>query len=161
MVQVPKYICDASDDVPWLPKRFQDGSTIAQAYWVCDWYDGCGADTGMRQKCYRNWRTLIFQRGKLGGMGGMGSCGCGEHQRMLRKKFYITCCRSKSMRLRNMLSGSIIMFSLSVSSSGQMSGHWDSASDSTILFPGVWSSNFERYKDYHACRWFSFLASWW
>ena len=59
---------------------------LAQAYCICDGYDGCGADVGMQQKGYRNWKMLIFQRGKLGRMGGMGSCGCGEHQRMLRKK---------------------------------------------------------------------------
>ena len=35
----------------------------------------------MQRKCYGNQRTLIFQRGKLGRMGGTKSCGCGEHQR--------------------------------------------------------------------------------
>ena len=81
MVKVPKYIHDASNDVPWLPERFQDGSVMAQAYCIHEWYDGCGADAGMQWKGYRNWRTLIFQRGKLGGMGGTGSHGCGEHRR--------------------------------------------------------------------------------
>ena len=83
MVKVPKYIHDASDDVPWLPERFWDGSVIAQAYCIHDWYDGCGADVGMWQKGYGNWRTLIFRRGKLDGMGVMGSHGCREHWRTL------------------------------------------------------------------------------
>ena len=63
---------------------------LAQAYCICDGYDGCGADVGMQQKGYRNWKMLIFQRGKLGRMGGTKSRGCREHQRMLRMKFYIT-----------------------------------------------------------------------
>ena len=81
MVKVPKYVCDVSDDILWLPKRFWEGSVISQAYCICDWYDGWGADAGMQQKGYGNWKMLIFQRGELGGMGGTKSHGCREHRR--------------------------------------------------------------------------------
>ena len=66
MVKVPKCIHDASDDIPWLPERFQDGSVIAQGYCIHDRYDVCGADAGMQQKGYGNQSALIFWRGKLG-----------------------------------------------------------------------------------------------
>ena len=81
MVKAPKYVHDASDDILWQPERFQEGSMIAWAYCICDGCDRCDADVGMRWKGYGNWKTLIFWRGKLGGMGGTKSCGCWEHQR--------------------------------------------------------------------------------
>ena len=83
MVKTPKYICDVSVDVLWLPKRFLDSSMIAWAYCIHDWYDGCGADAGMWWKGYGNRRVLIFWRGELGEMGRTGSHGCGEHWRTL------------------------------------------------------------------------------
>ena len=96
MVKVPKYICDASNDVPWLPKRFWDGSVIAQAYCIRDWYDGCGADAGMWWKGYGNRRVLIFWRGELGEMGRTGSHGCGEHWRTLENAQEEILCNSIS-----------------------------------------------------------------
>ena len=83
MVKAPKYACDVSNDVPLQPERFREGSMIAWAYCICDGSDRCGADAGMWWKGYGNQKTLIFQRDELGGMGGMKSCGCGEHWRTL------------------------------------------------------------------------------
>ena len=34
--------------------------------WFHDWYDECGADTGMWQKGYRDRRVLIFRKVELG-----------------------------------------------------------------------------------------------
>ena len=78
-------------------------------------------------------------------------------------------CKSVSMRLRNWqhdyvsVIGVVIWAKIWLSSFGQRSGCRDSASDWTILFPGVCTSfisNSERYKDHRACRRFSFFASW-
>ena len=83
IVKVPKYVCDVSDNISWLPKRFQEGSMIAQAYCIHNWYDGYGVDAGMQWKGYRNWKMLIFQRGELGEMDGTKSRACREHRRTL------------------------------------------------------------------------------
>ena len=54
---------------------------IALAFCIHDRCDGCGAGAGMRWKGYGNWKTLIFRRDELGGMGGTKSHGCREHWR--------------------------------------------------------------------------------
>ena len=62
---------------------------------------------------------------------------------------------SVSMKLTKSLSGSIVMFSLSVSSSGHRSGLLDSESDNIILSPGRWMSWMlypESRRDHLACR---------
>jgi uncharacterized membrane protein len=55
-------------------------------------------------------------------------------------QFAILVCKSKSIRLMNRFSGSMVMFSLSLSSSGTKSGRRDSASDCIILCLGVCTS---------------------
>ena len=92
MVKAPKYVHDVSDDVPWQPERFQEGSMIAHAYCICDGCDRCGADAGMQWKGYRNQKTLIFWRDELGGMGGQSHVAAEnirEHRRMFKVKFYV------------------------------------------------------------------------
>ena len=71
-------------------------------------------------------------------------------------------CRSTSIKFMKRCSGNTMTSELSLSSSGQISGLLERASDNTIFVPGTCTnlmSNSERYNDHLACLRLSFLAS--
>ena len=93
IVKVPKYVHDVPDDILWLPKRFWEGSMIAQAYCICDRYDGCGADAGMWWKGYGTGRCWYFKGASWAEWVGRSHVAVEnivEHWRMLGMKFYVT-----------------------------------------------------------------------